>query len=265
MKKIIFTLIGVLLLVSCAPLAYAASAQTEGEAAVAPSGASLQEYLQQYDTFVVNNDFFYSLFGAYAVRAKSNLGILSRINAQKHLEHNKAFDQELYVNGKRAFIDDQRSEPIVSMRYGTRNMWYNGCELIAVYNALLALGRPKDLSEIVYRFESAGAVWMEAEFGTKIAQYKAYLRKQGLDVKEFREAKSLDEVRQDGDVFIITYSWKNAGSSGWDIGIHTIMAKQVGGQVEAHNNGGGLQLYDSFEQLLLSCHGYYLLGYQVSA
>jgi len=260
-KRFLAVVLAALLLCGVIPLTASAAAQEKKAVpAMAPSGASPQDVILDA---LIDNDTFYCLFNMYAINARCNLGVLSRFNAQRHFAHNKGFDQYLYDNDERTFIDNQRGEPVASMLYGTHNIWYNGCELIAVYNALLALDQPKDLSAIVRDFESAGAVWLEAEFGTKIAQYAAYLRKQGLTVKEYREAKALDEDRQDGDVFVITYSWRSTGNQGWNIGIHTIMVKQVNGQLEAYNNGWA-RWYDSFEQLL-SLNGAYLRGYRVSA
>jgi len=225
----------------------------------------LNELIGNGFTSLIYNDVFYFLFNAYAARACGNFGVLSRFNARKHLEHNRGFDEELYDGDERIYIDNQNGEPIASMQYGLHDMRYNGCEMIAVYNALLALEQPKDLSRIVYDFERRGAVWLEAEFGTKISQHVAYLRKEGLRVKEYRDAKAADKARRDGDVFILTYSWRTTGSRGWNIGIHTIMVRQVDGRLEAFNNGGGWrEEYDSFEEFL-RLNGAYLGCCRVSA
>jgi len=196
-----------------------------------------------------------NLFRFYAASARANFGILSRFNAKSHLAHNKALDAQLLQGGVWAPIDRQWGEPIDSIKYGTRNFSYNGCELIAVYNALLELGAPRDMSVIIYDFERCGAVWLEAEFGTKIAQYRRYLQKQGLRTEEFKTVAALDASRADGDIFIITYRNRHS------FGIHTVMVKQANGELRPYNTAPGP--YVSFEDML-EWKGAYLLGFRVS-
>jgi len=256
-KSFAFLLATLICLSISAVSASAVSVEEKAVIAAASSAFGLQKVVG----VLTNNSTFDILFKAYAIRTKSNLGILSRFNASSHLMRNMELAQDLYPDDSPALLDAQSFGPVASLLYGTRNMSYNGCELIAVHNVLLDLGRFKELPQIVYDFESAGTIWMEGEFGTKIAQYKNYLQKQGLTLEEYRDAKSLDEARQDGDVFIITYSWKNINSPGWPIGIHTVMVKQTDGQLYAYNLNGWS--YNSFEELE-NHHGIYLLGYRIS-
>jgi hypothetical protein len=255
MKKILSGALVVLLLVSFGPLAVA---QGPDEAA-APSFAFTTQtepgggktLLQAFGQFFSNA--FFVITRAYIIHAYQRFGILSRINANKHLEYNQKFDSRLLQDGP---IQDQNDMPVRNLKYGTRNFWYNGCELAAVYNALLEFGKAKPLSEIIYDFERTGAVWLEGEFGTKIAQYKKYLAGQGLKLQEFRSAAALDQARKDGDIFVITY--QNQGH----LSVHTIMVKQAGQTLTPYNVRGGS--FESFAQLLHR-HGRYLLGFLISA
>jgi len=239
MKKMIFTL------AACAAmlLAFAPIASARSETAALD--------LEGIQEWVVNSPLLLQAYNAYTVRAHRNYGFLSRINAQSHLAFNQALDDEFYADGMPAMIDWQTS----GMKYGTRDLRYNGCELIAVYNVLLHFGSPRDMSKIIYEFERNGALWLEGEFGTKIAQYTKYLKTHGFQTESFKNPRALDDARMDGDVFILTY--RNAGG----LTIHTVMVWQKGGQLIAYNVWGGP--FDSFEDLL-NRKGAYLKAVRVS-
>ncbi len=251
MKKIVLVLMVIVLIAACAPLASASSVESKA------STQSLVDYLDTVYNKYSNNSTFDYLFRTYTTSTRCNLGILSRINAQKHLKHNIPYDTLLYPKGTPVFLVEQHKSPMDSVLYGTRNLRYNGCELIAVHNVLLELGKYKPMSQIIYDFESVGAIWLEGEFGTKIMQYNAYLKKQGVKTQEFRTVKQLDDARKDGDVFILTYRWMT------DIGIHTIMVKQTDGRLMTYNNGGDA-LYDSFAQLI-DLNGPFLMATRIAA
>jgi len=248
MKKVISIVLAcAMLLYAGAPLAFAAEGPTDTLA------AAFNGTVEEGTLFSALLDFIYRAYSAYG---RAYAGILCRISAQQHLEHNRAFDQAFYEDGRPVFITGQHREPVPSMLLGTKALSQNGCGLIMVYNVLLEFGKHKDLSKIIYDFERAGALGLEGELGTKEMHCKKYLEDQGLKVTAYRNAGALDEIRKGGDVFAVSY--RNWGS----LSAHIIMVKQVDGQMAAYNTYGGP--FDSFEQLL-EREGSYQIGFKIAA
>ena len=53
-------------------------------------------------------------------------------------------------------------------------MDYNGCEVIAVYNAAVLLGTDRTLSQIAYDFQQNDAMWFFGIFGSKPKKSETY-------------------------------------------------------------------------------------------
>jgi len=194
-------------------------------------------------------------------------GFQAKKLAPDHRVSNLALDNNLMMSGKYDYIYTQGSNTTMQqMNYGMDTMDINGCGLIAVYNALLDFGQHKKLADIVYDFESSGGTWfgMEGTWGTSPTASASYLQKQGLTVERYSEV-GLDKVREDDDVFVITF--KNKGSPGF----HTIMVKQINGKLYAYNNGspdfvnGSYQpnKHNSFADLFEKS-GLYVSGYKLT-
>ena len=144
--------------------------------------------------------------------------------AESHYKHNKKLDKHV-----RGYINGQDFWPYCKFQYGVGTLDYNGCELIAIYNALRALGKTRKLSKIIYDFEFNGAMWLNGVFGTKPQAIGSYIRSCGLKTKSFSFTSSMDKYVKKGRIFIICYSYA-------DIGIHTVMAKGLkDGKIKIYN------------------------------
>ncbi len=144
--------------------------------------------------------------------------------AKSHYKDNKKLDK--YVTG---YINGQNFRPYCNYEYGVGTLDYNGCELIAIYNALQALGKARKLSKIIYDFEIHGDMWLNGVFGTKPQAIGSYIRSCGLKTKSFNLTSSMDKYVKNNRVFIICYAYAN-------IGIHTVMAKGLkDGKIKIYN------------------------------
>ena len=177
------------------------------------------------------------------------MGLLSVLHrtSKKQSEANRVHNQEVLVEQvdtpqtKRffkpgTFIENQRQW--ADVRFGSAfTMAYGGCEIFAVYNALVALGREltgADLAELIGQFERKGAVWAGRLGVAPMAAYK-YFRKQGYRVQRLscRKEKKINALGEQYDTIIVT-----AYNNGNDIfgRIHTVnISKDEEGRFWGHN------------------------------
>ncbi|MBR1738284.1 MAG: hypothetical protein IJ736_14975 [Firmicutes bacterium] len=92
--------------------------------------------------------------------------------SQKNFLHNSSFE----IKG---LIFSQKTSPAADMRYGLKPLWYNGCGVISVYNALILLNRPHDLREILAYYESHGK-WFFGLWGTDPFRISSFLHLSGI-------------------------------------------------------------------------------------
>lgn len=133
------------------------------------------------------------------------------------------------------FIENQNEWE--SVRFGLSTMKYSGCEIIAVYNALLDLGNrmtAQDMAELISIFERKGAE-LKGRWGCSPGSIHQYLIHRGYRVNMTTKASpdALNSIGENSDSIIITaYNDRN------DIRrmIHTIsVTKDIGGHYTLHN------------------------------
>ena len=82
-------------------------------------------------------------------------------------------------------LNGQGLGALAALPYGAWNMGSNGCEVIAVYNALQALGRPAPFTELADALERRGLLF-NGYGGTNLSAAAACLRAHGVDVAVLR-------------------------------------------------------------------------------
>ena len=80
----------------------------------------------------------------------------------------------------RGMLNGQGREALKGLAFGFSNVGHAGCESIAVYNALLALGRPRPLADIIRDMEKGGYLRMGGHFGAS-PYFKPLLRRCGAE------------------------------------------------------------------------------------
>ena len=151
-----------------------------------------------------------------------------------HLSENRiAFKNHLStINSNKGFIEDQRNYK--DMTYGALPLSDNGCELIAIYNALFELTGKKDtdFSLIVDMHEKDG-ILLSGLFGTSIRAIEEYFVKNGFKTKSSSKKEDYEQIAQNSDVLILTMY-----NSRYDITaqVHTIAITKKDGKYYVHNN-----------------------------
>ncbi len=136
------------------------------------------------------------------------------------------------IYGAGGYIHGQGGPVIRDLRYGVTTMCGVACELIAIYNALNALGYEDSISRIADYYETHPGMWLFGLWGTKSSRIPDYFRQYpGVSVEKV-SAKGTGEALSAGKPVIITF-WNPRPPFH---GIHTVMLHRAhGGGVEAYN------------------------------
>lgn len=199
--------------------------------------------------FTMINDLFASP-KAYIPRHISNktvlkvYNLLSRISkvSSKARKKNREINSRALAEGNvfkaGHFIENQNDWGDIQFGSGKHhNMRYSGCEVIAVYNALLDLGKelsPGDMAELIGAFEEKGAA-LKGEFGVTPHAIRDYLKNSGYDVAatSSNDESSICELEKKGHTFIATV-YNNKENIMEEI--HTVCITKNAGIYAVHND-----------------------------
>ena len=124
-------------------------------------------------------------------------------------------------------IYNQRGKGISLYRVGLYPASYNGCEVIAMHNALVMLGKESRLDSEIRIFQRCGAVILSGVFGSNPYLLGRVMRRQGIEYEKVK----LKDIN-DG-IYIISYWNKKAPLNG----LHTVAASAKDGDVKIINGG----------------------------
>jgi len=145
--------------------------------------------------------------------------MLAEINKKKN--HGKVNESCGYING-------QAKGSIPEMRYGLCSMSFNGCEVIAVYNALVYIGRKIPLEEAAYfmeRHKMLAGVFGGNPFS--LISHPAFRNTASRRIEKYSEIEN-------ADAFIVSF-W--CGKTFFS-GIHTVFG--------IHRENGSVAIYNRY-------------------
>ena len=151
-----------------------------------------------------------------------------------HLSENRqAFKNHLAkIKSNNGYIEDQRNYK--DMSYGDLPLSDNGCELIAIYNALYELTKKTDIDfPLIIDIHEKDGILLNGAFGTSMKAIEQYFVKNGFPTKSSTKKEDYEQIAKNSDVLILTmYNNKN------DImaQIHTIAITKKNGKYFIHNN-----------------------------
>jgi len=145
------------------------------------------------------------------------------------------------------------------MRYGVNSMSWNGCELIAIYNARLLIGKATKLSSIAFEFESNHYQLAYGYFGTNPYNLGWYFSSHNINYKYTTKLSTLKSWLKRGCVYIISF-WNTKRTRD---GAHTIAVRcEWNGSLTAYNNGRLVPTTSkSFEEIIGG--GSFIAGYNI--
>lgn len=148
---------------------------------------------------------------------------MSLLPSRNH-RHNKAMPlPERLING-------QSLGDISRMKFGLSTISYSGCEVIAVYNALLLAGKPQpfpDIARYMERFRVLGGFW-----GTNFLALGRCLRRFGLPAKWVRRRAKLLAGLEAGRICLMVYWTGRRFLSP----VHTVCIRRSGAETVAVYN-----------------------------
>ena len=155
-------------------------------------------------------------------------GCKMSLSSKKNLNYNR----EIPLSD--GLINGQALGAVSGMKFGLSNMSRSGCEVIAVYNALVLHNKPADFRKIAHymeRFRMALGFW-----GTNFLALGHCLRHFGLRAKRTRSREAVMQALKEGRyVMYVFWCGKRFRSS-----VHTVIL---------HADGEKLCVYNAFNQL----------------
>ena len=157
------------------------------------------------------------------------LTIVGRRRISRNFNHNMAHFMEEKTPLSSGYIENQNQWG--DIHFGRTTMAFAGCEVIAVYNVMKALGRnagPELIAQLISNFERRGAA-LQGWIGTSPMALKKYLNKNGINTRLVWREEDLSDAK----VAIATiYNDRNNLYSQ----IHTIAFTREENGYTAHNS-----------------------------
>lgn len=178
----------------------------------------------------------------------------SNIEAWK--DYLSAHPNDFYIEhqGDMGGVKDDAGNVKAEIKYGNHTADYNACEVIAVYNALLAMhggDSPQSFPALLYTFEQGG-ICAGGEFGTTPVALYVYFEKRGYDVKMLSGGKinaaKLGTMQEKYDTYILT-TYNNADNVGDMVHTVSITAETIDGETKYQiHNASDTKTYDSLAE-----------------
>lgn len=196
----------------------------------------------------------------YRISGLINLvfSVFRKKTTKNNYENNKNVELKL----EKGFIEDQRQEN--RLKYGFFTFSHSGCATAAVFNALLSLGIPEPLPDIISYFEKRGASFY-ARFGTAPQAALRLLKKKGLKTKKTASSRRFKEVAESSDVILFTIMNDRRRLRSM---LHTMcIERKTPSSFTVHNSHGKAETYESYEEMMASlgdgngaASGVYMIG-----
>ena len=172
-----------------------------------------------------------------------------------HLEKNrKAFPNHLKtIKLNKGFIEDQGNYK--DMVYGLSPFQANGCELIAIYNALYEMTKKEDIDlPLIIDIHEKNGMVLNGLFGTAPRAIETYFKNNGYKTMSASKKDKYENIAKSSDVLILTI-YNNIE----DITdqVHTICITKKQGKYYVHNNGSKSSTvpYNSITDVLARING----------
>lgn len=208
-------------------------------------GYDWKEWLYEYVPNHVNDASLLAVFTLLTLDNMSDFTILEHyvVNLVGWNEYMADHSADVYIEHQGAMKD--------FLYYGKYTADYNACEVIAVYNALVAMNdgvSPVDFPTLLATFEGNG-IMLEGDFGTDPTSLYLYFDANGYDVDmlyggSIKDSK-LDKMQGEYDTYILT-AYNDGDNLGEQIHTISITAEEVDNETKyVIHNAGDDTFYDS--------------------
>ena len=194
-------------------------------------------YESKTKAFIPQNIDNKSVLEIFDILQKANF-ISEKVRKDNVAENRDELRKKGYIPPDGFYIENQVYWE--NVRFGNSihsNMSYSGCEIIATYNALSALGNATSedtMISLIKSYEKRGAM-LNGEFGVNPNAIADYFREEGyvVDMTDSTDVNTINQLGNNSDVIIVTvYNDQNDISQM----IHTVcVTKTDEGKYVAHN------------------------------
>lgn len=174
-------------------------------------------------------------FGAMQILYRLS-GLINLFCPRFDREQNRALRRQAVLPA--GMLNGQARPPLAALPYGAWRMEKNGCEVIAAYNALLALDMPRPFYEVADALEKRGLLF-NGFGGTNLGALADHFRSCGVLFRVLRgkDAARFDAALQSADCAVLSF-WTGAAlrnSKGvWNT-LHTVFVQKTASGVEIRN------------------------------
>ena len=189
------------------------------------------------------------------------------VNSLMGIFHKKTIEKNYFINNSCKnsdnieIIEDQTRE--TGLKYGKKTFSHSGCGTAAVFNALLILGIPVPIADIIRHFEQHGAS-MFASFGTAPQSAVKYLKKHGLHIEKTSNKEQFEALAERSDILIFTIMNNRKSIRRM---LHTMCIERNNSTYTVHNSHGRCEKYKSYQDMLFhlgdgngKAEGVYMIG-----
>ncbi|MBQ9396432.1 MAG: YtxH domain-containing protein [Proteobacteria bacterium] len=157
----------------------------------------------------VSND---TVVGFYDVMSRFSNTLSKKDIKQHHSDNEKTINMDKDGNSQILGLDKdnryiENQDDLESIKYGKgkSNMSYSGCEIIATFNALRAIGEGEKLEDLIEAYENDGMT-LNGQFGTAPGAILGYFQKKGYPCEMISEfsPEILAEFSKKYETFIAT-------------------------------------------------------------
>mgnify|MGYP004527597793 CR=1 FL=1 len=96
------------------------------------------------------------------------------LNVSKEYNKNVNYIKKTKSRVNSGYIYSQDNDSVRGLTYGSRNFWYNGCEIAATYNLMRYINKNKKIQDVIQQFSLNGLRWLNGEWGTEPRDIRKY-------------------------------------------------------------------------------------------
>lgn len=145
-----------------------------------------------------------------------------------------------------------RQDIYTDLMYGEYPVSYNGCGVIATYNALKLKGHTGEeysFLRILKDFEELGYPRLKGKWGTKPSKIGRYMKKRGIRARRcFRSGRKLDQILTPGAVVVVAVWNKHPLKNGMHL--FTCLRTETGWDTWNRHYRNGPLSYKTFRDIL---------------
>ena len=128
------------------------------------------------------------------------------------------------------FIYNQRTHNTGQLRYGLLSSAATGCGWIAVYNALLLLGKFASPESLI-RYFRVHNLALGGTLGTDVFAPAVFFQKKGYKVKIYKDLRKFDAAAAAAKASLLWYHWRQ----GYKMGAHFVALHKKDGEFIGYN------------------------------